>query len=91
MKQIKGLCADLAERLELPQEALGGAVKLTAVDDRRLLIENHRGVASYSDICLRIRTAGGCLAVYGEDLMIRSLGVRTLAIEGKIRSMEWEE
>ena len=80
----------LAERLELPREALG-ALLVTAVGRTRLLIENHRGVASYSDVCLRIRAAGGCLAVYGEGIMIRSLGGRTLAIEGKIRSMEWEE
>ena len=80
----------LAERLELPREALG-ALLVTAVGRTRLLIENHRGVASYSDVCLRIRSAGGCLAVYGEKMTIRSLGGRTLAIEGEIRSMEWEE
>lgn len=80
----------LAESLELPREALG-ALLVTAVGRTRLLIENHRGVASYSDVCLRIRAAGSCLTVYGEDLTIRLLGGRTLAIEGKISAMEWEE
>ncbi len=79
----------LAERLELPREALG-ALLVTAVGQHRLLIENHRGIALYSDVCLRLNAAGGCFAVYGDGLRIRALGGRLLAIEGTIRSMEWE-
>lgn len=79
----------LADKLELPREALG-ALLVTAIGQHRLLIENHRGIALYSDVCLRLKAAGGCFAVYGEALRIRALGGRTLAIEGTIRSMEWE-
>ena len=79
----------LAEKLELPREALG-ALLVTAVGQRRLLIENHRGIVLYSEACLRLKAAGGTFAVYGEGLRIRTLGGRTLAVEGNIRSMEWE-
>ena len=79
----------LAEKLELPREALG-ALLVTAVGQRRLLIENHRGIALYSDVCLRLRSAEGCFAVCGDGLRIRALGGNVLAIEGDIRSMEWE-
>ena len=80
----------LAERLELPEEALG-ALLVTAVGRRRALIENHRGITLYSDVCLRLRAAEGCFVIYGDGLRIRVLGRRSLAIEGDIRSMEWEE
>lgn len=79
----------LAEKLELPLEALGSLL-VTAVGNRRLLIENHRGIELFSEFCLRLRAAEGCFAVYGDGLCIRSLGGRTLAVEGNIRSMEWE-
>ena len=79
----------LAEKLELPPEALGSLL-VTAVGHRRLLIENHRGIELYSDICLRLRAAEGCFAVYGDGLCIRTLGGGLLAVEGNIRSMEWE-
>ena len=79
----------LAERLELPAEALG-ALLVTAVGRRRVLIENHRGIAQYSDACLRLNAAGGAFTVYGKDIRIRVLGRKKLAIEGDISSMEWE-
>ena len=79
----------LAERLELPEEALGSLL-VTAVGRRRVLIENHRGIALCSDVCLRLNAAGGTFAVYGRDIRIRMLGRRSLAIEGDIASMEWE-
>ena len=79
----------LAEKLELPREVLGSLL-VTAIGQRRLLIENHRGIELYSDICLRLRATEGCFSVYGNALCIRTLGGRMLAIEGDIRSMEWE-
>lgn len=86
----KALNADLlAERLELPAEALG-ALLVTAVGRRRVLIENHGGIAQYSDACLRLRTSGGSFTVWGSDIRIRVLGRNALAIEGDIGSMEWE-
>ncbi len=79
----------LAERLELPAEALGSLL-VTAVGRRRVLVENHAGIELYCESCLRLRAAEGCLAVYGDGIRIRMLGRRVLAIEGDIRSMEWE-
>lgn len=79
----------LAEKLDLPPEALGSLL-VTAVGRRRMLIENHGGIAQYCDVCLRLNAAEGCLSVYGEGIRIRILGRNTLAIEGDIRSLEWE-
>ena len=79
----------VAERLELPGEALG-ALLVTAVGRRRLLIENHRGIELYSDVCLRLWAAEGRFAVYGDGLRIRTMGGGMVAVEGNIRSMEWE-
>ena len=79
----------LAERLELPTEALGSLL-VTAIG-RRVLIENHRGIVQYSDVYLCLNAAEGSFAVYGEGIRIHALGRHKLAIEGDIRSMEWEE
>ena len=79
----------LAERLDLPEEALGSLL-VTAVGRRRVLIENHKGIVQYSDACLRLSAAGGVFTVFGSNIRIRLLGRHTLAIEGDIASMEWE-
>lgn len=80
----------LAERLELPREALGSLL-VTAVGRRRLLVENHRGIVQYSEVCVRLRSEEGEFSVFGDALRIRVLGKQKLALEGDIRSMEWEE
>ena len=63
VKSIKGLCEELSDRLELPEEALGDTLRLTAVGKKRLLIERHRGVLAYGDEQIRIASAQGELVV----------------------------
>ena len=90
MKKIKGLCEDLAERLELPQEAFGSAMRLTAVGDRRLLIENHGGLLAYGTEEIRVSTGRGQIVLRGAELGMRAMNRRELLITGRLQSLEWE-
>ena len=90
MKKIKGLCEDLAERLELPQEACGSAVRLTAVGDRRLLIENHGGLLTYGTEEIRVSTGRGQIVLRGAELDMRAMNRSELLITGRLQSLEWE-
>ena len=47
LKKCKGLGEDIADRLDLPGEALLGSAKLTLTANRRALIENHCGILEY--------------------------------------------
>lgn len=78
-----------AERLALPEEALG-ALLVTVIGRRRILIENHRGIEQYSADFIRLSDRAGALCVYGSGLGIRLLGKSKLALEGEIHSLEWE-
>ncbi len=90
MKNIRRLCGDLAERLELPEETLPGTLRLTALDDRRLLIENHRGLLAYGTEEIRVSTARGRVTVRGSDLAMRAMDRMALLIAGRLQSIEWE-
>ena len=90
MKTIKGLCEDLAERLELPPEAVGGALRLTAVGDRRLLIENHAGLLLYGSETIRVSTGRGALTVHGSELRMSAMNRAELLILGRLQSLDWE-
>jgi len=79
-----------AEKLELPGEALG-ALLVTVIGNRRVLIENHREIEQYSEEYIRLGAQSGALSVYGSRIRIRVLGKNKLALEGEIRSMEWEQ
>ena len=90
MRGEKGNPDLLTERLELPREAFGSLL-VTAVGRDRVLIENHRGIVRYGESCLLVKSREGSFALFGSGIRIRVLGRRSLAIEGDIRSMEWEE
>lgn len=90
MKNIKALCEDLAERLDLPPDAAGEATRLTALDDRRLLIENHRGLLAYGTEEIRVAGARGELVLRGTELGLRAMNRSALLIAGRLRRLDWE-
>lgn len=90
MKTIKGLCEDLAVRLDLPPEALSAAVRVTAVDDKRLLIENHRGLLLYGTEQIRVSTGRGVLCVRGTALSMSAMNRSELLITGRLQGLDWE-
>lgn len=91
MKTVRGLCEDLAERLELPEEAVSGVTRLAAVDGRRLLIERHRGLLAYGTEEIRVATGGGQLVVRGTELQMSAMNRSELLITGRLQSLSWEQ
>jgi len=89
---LRGKKIDLdaaAEKLELPGEALG-ALLITVIGKSRVLVENHRGIEQYSKEFIRLAARGGAVSIYGSGIKLRILGKNKLALEGNIRSMEWD-
>lgn len=78
-----------AEKFELPGEALG-ALLITVIGKSRVLVENHRGIEQYSKEFIRLAARGGAVSIYGSGIKLRILGKNKLALEGNIRSMEWD-
>ena len=92
MALLRGKKIDLdaaAEKLELPGEALG-ALLITVIGKSRVLVENHRGIEQYSKEFIRLAARGGAVSMYGSGIKLRILGKNKLALEGNIRSMEWD-
>ena len=48
MKAVRELPAELAERLELPEDLLPGSGRLTLSGGRQALVEGHRGILEYT-------------------------------------------
>lgn len=81
---------DIAERMELPAEALLGAAKLSVTAGKRAVVENHRGVLEYSPLHIVIGTSRGKLSISGSDLIIRAMNKTELLITGRIQTAEWD-
>ena len=84
MGRLKDKAELLADRLELPPDALAGAVKLTVNGRRRVLIENHFGVKEYSRERIAVKVKYGFVCVCGCGLELIRMTREQLVISGRI-------
>ena len=89
MRLKKIAFSDIAEKLELPAEAVG-ALLVTVSGRGRILIENCLGVVHFSADAVCVRAKEGRLTVYGKGLKISALGRGKMLLRGDVGSMEWE-
>ncbi len=66
-----------------------GIVTLSAFE--RMTVEGHRGIISYSENEIAVRTAGGTLYVTGDKLEINEINADELILKGKIASLTREK
>ena len=79
----------LSERLELPEEALAGAAKLTVTAGRHLRIENHRGLLEYGAERIVVNTGEQTVSIMGARLTLTAMTRQEVLIEGEIQAVEW--
>jgi len=89
MKKKRDALPALADRLELPEDALTGAGKLSVTAGRRALIENHKGILEYSPERIAVSFGRESLSLYGQELRIVAMNRRELLIAGKLREIAW--
>lgn len=90
LKNHRELLLDLTDKLDLPAEAVVGAVKLTVTAGQKALIENHRGILEFGPERIVVRTESGRLVITGASLGIRGMDRQDLLIIGNLQYAEWE-
>ena len=84
MGKMKDKAELLADRLELPSDALAGTAKLTVNGRHRVLIENHCG------IMIAVDCGGMKTVIRGDDLSLGAMDKQDMLITGRILSIEFE-
>ena len=87
MKDGKSLWDRLLDRTDLQTEPLPRLPLAELAGDRRLLVENHRGVTEYGPERIRIRVAFGTLCIGGCGLVLAHLSREQLVITGRIQEI----
>ncbi len=87
---MKKLSEDIAERFALPPEAFGTVPGVSISGTSRVLVENHKGLLSYSLEVIDISTGKGLIRVRGENLLIRAMDRGSILISGRIMSVDLE-
>jgi sporulation protein YqfC len=84
MERRKGIMDRLIEEADLPGELLPGQSVVELAGDRRVLIENHRGVTEYGQGKISVRVRYGLVVVCGCGLELSRMTREQLVITGRI-------
>ncbi len=82
--QKKGILEKVALAVDLPGEAVPGSPLVEIAGDRRVLVENHRGVVQYGQTDIRLRVSYGYVKICGSNLRLVRMTRQQVIICGKI-------
>ena len=80
----------LSDGLELPKDVSCGAAIVTVTGRRSLVLENYRGIVSYDDDCIVIRTKDCKVCVCGCRLKVDYYTNEEMKIVGLIHQISYE-
>lgn len=76
------------DALEFPEDVTGNSVRVILLGGRRMLIENHLGVAEVGREEIRLVTREGMISIRGEELSLQDVREGALAVVGRISAVE---
>ena len=80
----------LAERADLPAEAVVGVARITLSGRQQVLIEHHKGLLSYSESEVEVNCGLLRCRVRGDGLLLRAMTAEMLLITGTVFGVELE-
>ena len=80
----KHITERIARAADLPDEPIPGLSLVEIAGDRRVLVENHRGVIQYCPDAVRIRVKFGEICISGSELILTNMTKGQLVISGCI-------
>lgn len=79
----------ISEALSMPPEVTGDVTKITLEANKRVFIENYRGVSEYSRESICISTGRSIIALKGTDMEIKSMTSEEIIINGLIEAVNF--
>lgn len=75
--------------MDLPGGVLSGAAVMEIEGSRRVVIGGCRGIASYTEECIRLRTPEGQVAFFGSGLEMGCLTEEGATVTGDLQRIEF--
>lgn len=77
--------------LELPPEVISSSTKVTAIENRSILIEGYKKIVDYYEDYIKIKASNMDIIIDGKDLDIQEITDSELVIEGLIYSLNYKK
>ena len=87
MRRHENILHRFAKHSDMPTEVYPKLPLVELAGDKRVLIENHRGVKAYGDSCIRVCTSYGQLCISGSAMELVQMTRQQLVISGRIDSI----
>jgi len=81
----------ISDTLDLPKDIVLNLCRITITGRIAVFIENHKGIMEYTSDRVKINTGNGLLIIKGEDLVLKTIIVDEITVEGRIKSVEYED
>lgn len=78
-----------SEFLDLPQDVVFDLPRMTMIGNVQLYVENHQGVLDFSSSHLLLKLRVGQLHISGTELVIRTISVAEVFVEGIVKDIRY--
>ena len=79
--------SNLVESLELPMDIMYGAVIITAMGRKQILVENYKGIIEYTQEKIRLQTKTCQVTIQGKRLIVEYYTNEEMKITGYIQGI----
>jgi sporulation protein YqfC len=90
LKKMRGVPKRILKQLEMAPEA-AGSVRLTALDDTHVCIENYKTVLEYTQKRVKLVAGDFVIVLEGEGLELEAMGRENVAVRGQIGALRYEK
>lgn len=77
-------------KLNVPKEVALDIPKITIIGNEEITIENHKGIKTFDEDKIRVKTNIGIIKIEGKSFEISYIGGDTITISGVFKSIFYE-
>lgn len=79
----------LTKHMALPEDVLLDLPRITIIGNIHIYVENHQGIAFFSQEKLQLQSKKGLIQILGTSLVIKMMHSTEILIEGEIHTVEY--
>lgn len=81
----------ILEKIDLPKDVMMNLPRITVLGDSEITIENHKGIESFENECIKVKTNKGIVKIEGMNFEILYIASETIVLSGKFKSVNYGE
>ncbi|TQS74578.1 sporulation protein YqfC [Ornithinibacillus gellani] len=79
----------LINHLSLPPDVMLELPRITIIGDIHIYVENHRGLLTFTNTELQLKSANGAIQIIGSSFVMKTMLPKEILLEGKILEVKF--